>query len=322
MPPIGRPNMLTATTETSASAGGQRTGQRRPRRTLATLTLTATAAFVLTACGGNGGSATGDDAPLLVAAAFAPLADIAASVGGDLVEVVSLTPPGVEPHDLELSADQVATIADADLVISIPGFQPAVDEAIAQQAADRSLDATSGIALLDRDGAGDPHVWLDPANVAVIAHAVADDLAAADPAHAETFQANATALADEMDAITEEYRTRLASCESTVIVTSHDAFGYLANAFGFEQTSISGISPEAEPSPARLAEIADFVTANGVTTIYSEELMSPRVAEVIADETGVQVAILSPIESLEDGETIADVMRANLDVLVAGQRCS
>lgn len=305
----------------------------RPRHLIWSAALVA-AALALTGCGGAPAGTDADAGTLTVAAAFAPLADIARTVGGDAVEVVTITPPGVEPHDFELSADQVITIADADLVLSIPGFQPAVDEAIAQQAADRAVDATSGIELLvagddhadenedhAHDGTTDPHIWLDPANVATIGHTLADALSAVDPDNAVKFQANANALSQEMDAIATKYRAALANCESTILVTSHGAFAYLANAFGFTQVGITGLTPEAEPSPARLAEITNFVKANGVTTIYTEELMSPRVAEVIAAETGAQVAVLNPIESLADGETIADVMRANLDVLADGQRC-
>lgn len=284
------------------------------------LALLAASALTLSGCG-VWDAANREDAEMTVVASIAPLADIARTVGGDVVDVVTLTPPGVEPHDLELSADQVIEIAKASLVVFIPGMQPAVDEAIAQQAADRAIDATAGLDLITVDGTTDPHVWLSPANVAAIGESLATAFGDLSPGHRSIFAANAKALTDEMSAITAEYQAALASCESTTLVTSHGAFAYLADEFGFTQVGITGLTPEAEPSPARLAEISDFVKANNVTTIYSEELMSPRVAEVIAAETGVQVAVLDPIESLDDGVTIADVMRSNLDVLVEGQRC-
>lgn len=286
----------------------------RPRHLIWSAALVA-AGLALTGCGGS--ATSGDDSDTLtVVAAFAPLADIAEAVGGDAVEVISLTPPGVEPHDLELSAEQVAAIADADLVISIPGFQPAVDEAVVQQAPDRSLDASSAVLRSEN-----PHVWMSPINAATIARSVNDALSQIKPDAEPTFRAGYDAFAATMSEIDAEYRTALANCESTVIVSSHDAFEYLAKEYGFTTMSVSGISPEAEPSPARLAEITDFVKANGVTTIYTEVLLDPSVAEVIAAETGAQVAVLDPIESLTDGATIADVMRSNLDVLIEGQRC-
>lgn len=277
-------------------------------------------------------SGSGSTRPSVVAA-FAPLATVASAVGGSAVDVATLTPPGAEPHDLELSAAQVAQISEADLVLYVKGFQPAVDEAIAQHAADHAIDVSAGLTLRAADhgdhgdthsdtaqGATDPHVWLDPRNMATIGGAVAERLASIAPDAGAA--ANAQAFASAMDALDADYRAGLADCASRTMVVSHEAFGYLADAYGLEQVGISGITPEAEPSPARLAAVADVVRTSGATTIYSETLMDPRVAQTLADEVGVQTAVLDPIEGIPSGSTYEDLMRANLATLITGQRCA
>jgi zinc transport system substrate-binding protein len=312
---------------------------RRAVRTSLPLSLAA-GALLLTACGS---ATTSDDAAASpaadgtasVVAAFYPLEYAARQVGGDAVTVTSLTPPGVEPHDLELTAAQVAEIASADLVLYVKGFQPAVDEAVEQQAADRAIDVSAGLTLLageahaDSDapaveGATDPHVWLDPANMATIGTTVGDRIAELVPGSAATVRADSAAFAQAMTALDAEYADALATCATRDLVVSHEAFGYLADAYGFTQVGISGLSPEAEPSPARMREVADLVRANGVSTIYYETLVDPKVAQTIADETGAQTAVLDPLEGLAEGSSgdYASVMADNLATLVAGQSCS
>lgn len=257
-------------------------------------------------------------------AAFYPLQYAAERVGGSGVSVANLTEPGIEPHDLELSAQQVGEIADADLVLYVKGFQPAVDEAIAQQAPDRAIDVSSEISTLTLDGAADPHVWLDPANMSAIGTAIAERLAEISPDGAAAFAKNSTALSSAMSALSTEYSTALAQCRTRTMVVSHDAFGYLAKAFGLTQVGISGLSPDAEPSPARLREVADVVKSQNVDTIYYETLVDPKVAQTIADETGATAQKLDPLEGLQPGATgdYASVMRENLTTLAKGQGCS
>ena len=262
--------------------------------------------------------------PRSVVTAFYPLEYAAGQVGGDAVTVTSLTPPGVEPHDLELTAAQVAEIASADLVLYIKGFQPAVDEAIAQQAADRAIDVSAGLTLLageahseeegaahsdeeaahsDEEGANDPHVWLDPANMAAIGTLIGERIAELSPDAAATVEGNSAAFAQAMNDLDARFADGLAQCASRDLVVSHEAFGYLAAAYDLTQVGISGLSPEAEPSPARMREVADLVRANGVSTIYYETLVDPKVAQTIADETGAQTAVLDPLEGLVEGST-------------------
>lgn len=280
--------------------------------------LVASAALLLAACGGPASNA--EAGTTSVVAAFYPLQFVAQQVGGDTVSVTSLTEPGIEPHDLELTAAQVAAIAEADLVLYIKGFQPAVDEAVDQQAGDRAIDVTAGLTRLGND----PHVWLNPKNLASIGQAVADRLSLIDPSSATTIATNEAALASSMKALDSDYRDGLASCRFTDLVVSHEAFGYLAAAYGLTQVGISGLSPEAEPSPARMKDVANLVSSTGITTIYYETLVDPKVAQTIADETGATAAVLDPLEGLVAGSTADYVvlMRQNLETLRTGQDCT
>ena len=296
-------------------------------RTLTLPVLLSAAVFVLSACGGSNAA---DDAngKTSVVAAFYPLQYAAQAVGGDSVAVTTLTEPGVEPHDLELTAAQVAQIAEADVVLYIKGFQPAVDEAVAQQAGDRAIDVAADLSRLNGDEsegeALDPHVWLNPLNMASIGQTIATRLADVDPDSAAAVTANAAALRDSMSTLDGEYKTGLATCARTDMVVSHEAFAYLAEAYGLTQVGISGLSPEAEPSPARMRDVADLVTREGITTIYYETLVDPKVAQTIADETGASAAVLDPLEGLAADSTAdyVSVMQQNLATLETGQGCT
>ncbi|MFM2439002.1 MAG: hypothetical protein RLZ55_1827 [Actinomycetota bacterium] len=294
------------------------------------MVTTAGALLALTACGSPGsgsgeGSATGSAAAgqVKVVAAFYPLAYAAEQVGGDSVAVSTLTPPGVEPHDLELTPAQVAQIKDADVVLYVPGFMPAVDQAVAQQAQGKAVDASAGIAPLTTDGGQDPHVWLDPASMTTIGANTAAAIEKAAPGNAAAVRSNQASFAGEMSALSQEFTTGLAQCTIKDLVVSHAAFGYLARAYGFTQVGISGLSPDAEPSPARVAEVSNLVRNNGVTTVYYETLVDPKVAETVAKEAGAQSAVLDPIEGLSQGsdQNYQTLMQANLKALVQGQAC-
>lgn len=287
----------------------------------------ATTAFSLTAC--SSGTTSGSPGQPTVVAAFYPLEYAARTVGGNAISVSGLTPAGAEPHDLELSAAQVAQIAEADLVLYVKGYQPAVDEAVAQQAADHSLDVSAGLTLLatgdnPEAGATDPHVWLNPINMASIGAAVAERLTSIDGAQAPSFAKNSEMLTAQMTTLNDQYTAGLATCRSRTMVVSHEAFAYLGAAYGLTQVGISGLSPDAEPSPARIKDVAAIVTSEGITTIYYETLVDPKVAQTLADETGVATAVLDPIEGLMQGstDTYSTLMAKNLATLLAGQGCA
>ncbi|MGZ8600085.1 MAG: metal ABC transporter substrate-binding protein [Actinomycetota bacterium] len=273
------------------------------------------------------------DQGLTVVASFYPLAEAAERVTGDLGTVLNLTPAGVEPHDLELAPDDVEALVTADVVVYLGGgFQPAVEDAVGQ-AEGTVVDvlASSGELLPPADGdeelAGDPHVWLDPERFAAIVDAVADALAGVDPSSADPLRERAASFRGELEALDDELAEGLASCERRLLVVNHAAFGYLADAYDLEQVAISGLAPEAEPDPARLAELRTLVQDEGVTTIFTEELASPEVAEALADDVGVTTAALNPLEGLTDeefaaGEDYGSVMRENLSTLRGALGCA
>ncbi len=292
------------------------------------------------------GCGTGDDAGpgsdrLRVTASFYPLQWATERIGGDLVDVAALTPPGAEPHDLELTPKQVAGLSGSDVVVYLAGFQPAVDDAVAQQAPEAAFDvapvadltiagaddhAEEGAGHTDDEGhdAADPHFWLDPVRFQDVARAIADRLAEADPDNAEAYRTNATALVGELADLDEEFEAGLAQCDQDQLVTAHTAFAYLADRYGFSQEGIAGISPDAEPDAAALRDLTELVREHGVTTVYTETLASPALAETVARETGAQVAVLDPVEGLSDasaGDDYLEVMRSNLETLRAGQQC-
>lgn len=313
---------------------------RRNRPGLRRLSSLAALALVpalgVAACGDD---ASGTSAPVSVAVAFYPLQFVAERVAGNRADVVNLTKPGAEPHDLELTPGDVATLTAVDLVVYLPGFQPAVDESV-QQVGDRALDVSRAARLLapahgdegegqhegeDGDGRHDPHFWLDPTRLADVADAVAGRLTDLDPDAASTYSTNAERLRTDLETLDADLTAGLSGCDSRTIVTSHEAFGYLAERYHLEQVGIAGLNPDAEPGAAALAEVADFVRANGVTTIYYETLVSPDVANTVASETGASTAVLDPIEGLTEasaGQDYLAVMRANLDTLRRGQSCS
>jgi zinc transport system substrate-binding protein len=278
-----------------------------------------------------------------VVTSFYPIQFVTQQIAGTGLPVTALTKPGAEPHDLELAPQDVAGLTKARLVIYADGFQPAVDEAMAQVDPSRVLDVADAASLTlaptedghDHSGesedehaehaSSDPHFWLDPQRYAAVAKAVAARLATDDPARAATYTANAEALAAKLTALDGEFTQGLASCDSKVLVTSHAAFGYLAQRYGLEQHGISGVSPEAEPSAAGLKEISDLVRNEGVTTIYQETLVEPKFAQTVATSTGAKLSTLDPIEGITTesaGKDYFEVMRSNLTALQQGLGCS
>jgi zinc transport system substrate-binding protein len=285
------------------------------------------AVLVLSGCGGSGA----DDRRTVVAA-FYPLAWAAEEIAGDDVEVVNLTPPGAEPHDIELTPRDVELVEDADLVLYLGhGFMPALEEAVEGHAS--AIDLLGGQQLRtggDEHGDGeepagqddepeqqDPHVWLDPRRLAAIAATIGEALG--DPDAADD-------LIGRLEELDRELRAGLSDCARHEIVTSHAAFGYLADAYGLSQSALSGISPEAEPSPRALERLVEQVEEEGATTVFFETLVSPRLAETVAREAGAETAALDPLEGLGEeelaaGEDYVSVMRANLAALRQALGC-
>jgi zinc transport system substrate-binding protein len=293
------------------------------------IVLTLVSLLAWTACGGSDDGGSGER----VIASFYPIAFAAERVAPE-ADVENLTPAGAEPHDLELSPRTVEEIANADVVLYLgAGFMPALEETVDDH--EGAVDLLSGQQLLaaaESDGHGaaeeseeehteesgrDPHVWLDPTRFGAIARAIADALG--EPQGADALVADLK----ELDA---EFRAGLADCERREIVTSHAAFGYLADAYDLEQIPLTGVSPEAEPSAQAVEELVDDVREEGATTVFFETLISPELAETVAREADAETAVLNPLEGLtedeiEDGADYFTVMRENLAALRKALGC-
>ncbi|MBB6629386.1 zinc ABC transporter substrate-binding protein [Nocardioides sp. KIGAM211] len=278
--------------------------------------------LVLGGCAAFTGS---DTAGIQVATAFYPLEYVAQRVAGDLGTVQNLTAPGKEPHDLELTIRETAAVAGADLVVYESGFQPAVDAAVDQNSTGDVLDATDVVELEDyADGQVNPHFWQDPLRMAALGDAVAKHLADLDPDHADTYRTNAADLRSDLEDLDTAYADGLADCERTTIVVSHDAFGYLAK-YGLDMAPIAGLSPDAEPTPADLAKLQDLIRSDGITTVFGERLVSPRLTQSLADDMGITAAVLDPLEGLTADDEDADylsIMTDNLHALEKANGCS
>ena len=293
----------------------------------AALATALASALLLAGCGGSAdGAGNGRSA----VAAFYPLAWVTGRVAGDDWTVENLTQPGQEPHDLALTIAQTAALEDADLIVLEDGFQPAVDATV-EEADAPVLDAAAVVGLLpasedehEEHGDVDPHFWLDPLLVADLADAVADELGEIDPDAARTYADNAAELRTELESLDADYTAGLASCERSTTVVSHQAFAYLSR-YGLDFEPIAGLSPDAEATAADLARLQQLITEDGVTTVFSERLVSPKMAETLADDLGVSTAVLDPIEGLSDDtadEDYLSLMRENLTALQQANGCS
>ncbi|WP_068113101.1 metal ABC transporter substrate-binding protein [Nocardioides dokdonensis] len=302
--------------------------------------------LALSGCGAlTSDDGSGSDGSRTVVAGLYPLQYVAQRVAGDAFDVENLTQPGGEPHDLELGIGQTAALADAALLVYIDSLQPAVDEAAEEVAGVEVLDAASVVDLISFEdehsdeedaedehsddhsghdhGELDPHFWLDPARMADLGDAVAERLADIDPDEAAAFEERAAELRSDLEALDEEYTEGLSGCEIRTVVTNHDAFGYLEK-YDLELASINGFSPDAEPTPAALAELQDLIAETGITTVFSESLVSPQAAEVLAVDAGVDTAVLDTIEGLTEetaDEDYLSLMRSNLAALEGANRC-
>jgi zinc transport system substrate-binding protein len=270
---------------------------------------------------GCGGVAT-ESGKETVVAAFYPLAWAAQEIGGGGVDVHNLTPPGAEPHDIELTPRDVDRIRKADLVLFLgDGFQPALEKAV-QDRHGPSVDLLRGLRLAaapkgEEKLAVDPHVWLDPVRFAALVKRIGRALHRPRPA---------SRLATRLGALDREYRRSLSSCRRREIVTSHAAFGYLAARYGLRQIPLTGLSPEAEPGPRAVQRLVHEVESSGAPTVFFESLVSPKLAQTVAREAGAKTAVLDPIEGLTKDELAAgddyvSLMRRNLETLRKALAC-
>jgi zinc transport system substrate-binding protein len=286
--------------------------------------LLVTSLVLLVGCSSTSEQPSGSESskarPATVVATFYPLAWMTEQIGGADVAVTNLTPPGVEPHDLELAADQVELLEKADLAIVLgQQFQPGPEKVAAR----RSLPT---ITVLKKNEANDPHIWLDPVRFSDVRKEIVAQLVQLRPDEATQFETRSTALGQALAALDADFREGLRSCRRRLVVSTHEAFGRLASRYGLKQEGIAGLAPDVEPDPQRLADLADLVRSTGTTTVFTEELAPADFAATLARETGVVTKVLSPLEGLTNAQTTVDasyltVMRDNLAALKGALDC-
>ncbi|MFH0175839.1 metal ABC transporter substrate-binding protein [Streptomyces cacaoi] len=289
----------------------------------------------LSACSSDSAAATNTD-KFDVVASFYPMAFLAEQIGGAHVNVSSLTEPGQEPHDLEISAQQTAALQESDAVLYLKDLQPSVDDAVAQSEIKTKIDAAS-LTTLEKHGnevgghaaehddheneelSGlDPHIWLDPVRYSQVAEGVGKAFEKADPDHAADYKANTAALVKKLGALNTQFKDGLANTKTKVFVTTHAAFGYLAERYGLTEEAINGLDPESEPSAARVKELEKMAKADGVTTVFYETLVSDKTAKTIASDANLKTDVLDPIEGITKksrGTDYFSVQEANLKAL-------
>ncbi|MGK5549312.1 metal ABC transporter substrate-binding protein [Streptomyces sp. URMC 127] len=312
---------------------------RAPRiRTAAIATAAALGLLALSACSSSDGAGKAADGKLAVVASFYPMQYLAEQIGGDHVSVTNLTKPGVEPHDLELKPKQIGSLGDAGAIVYLKGVQPAVDEAIKQSKNKHAVDVASLTTLeehgtevdghhhttgdnhshSEHEGGDDPHIWLDPVKYAEAAKGVAKTLAEADPDHKGDYEKNAGALVEKLGALDAKFKDGLKNRASDTFITTHAAFGYLAERYGLTEEAISGLDPESEPSAARIKELHALAEEHHVSTVFFETLANPATAKTLAKDLKLKTDVLDPIEGITDdsrGRDYIGVMEANLAAL-------
>ncbi|MET9517753.1 metal ABC transporter substrate-binding protein [Streptomyces sp. NPDC002994] len=319
-------------------------------RRLRLIPTAATAAAVtlgllsVSACSSSSGAADKNgEGKLDVVASFYPMQYLAEEIGGEHVDVSALTKPGVEPHDLELSPKQTAGLGQADFILYLKGLQPAVDEAVAQSGVKNTVDA-AGLTHLEEHGTdvghdehgaeeekhaeeeghehseagGDPHIWLDPVKYAEVAKGVGKALEKADPDNAAAYKKNTDALVGKLDGLHTKFEKGLKNADTRTFITTHSAFGYLAERYDLKQEGISGLDPDSEPSLSRMKDLQKIAKKDKVTTVFFETLVSDKTAKTLAGDTGLKTDVLDPLEGITDkskGDDYIKVMESNLAAL-------
>lgn len=295
------------------------------------------AILVLTLAGCGGSTATQAPTPptasptppaVPVVASFYPMAYFTQRIGGERVQVKNLVPAGAEPHEYEPTPQDVTAMTRAKLIVyNGAGLEPWVKKLLPQLPAETvKVEATKGLPLVKAEGALDPHIWLDPVLAQQEVDNILAGLVAVDPQGKDTYQTNAGKFKDDLQALDRRFAEALTKCKGKTFITAHEAFGYLATRYRLTMVAISGLSPEAEPSPAKLKEVTRLAKKHGTKVLYVETLVSSKFADTIAREVDATVRVLNPLEGLTDAELAAGkdylkVMDENLTNLKAGLNC-
>lgn len=281
--------------------------------------------------------------PLRVVASFYPLAEFARAVGGSLVNIETITPAGTEPHDYEPTSEQIASVYEADILLSNGGGVDAWATRVAPDVSSHGIKVMEMSKIMnvlkpaeggeDSNAAFDPHFWLNPVLAIKEVEFIKNAFIEKDVVNTEIYTKNADAYIAKLSALDDAYRTGLASCKTKTVITSHAVFAYLAQEYGardgkegFEAIAITGLSPDEEPSAGRLAEIAKLAKEKQVGYIFFETLASPKLAQTLAREIGAKTLVFNPLEGVSDtdqvlGKNYVSIMQENLTNLKTGMVC-
>lgn len=276
------------------------------------------------------------DKSLKIVTTFYPMYDFTKNVIGSNGKVEMLIPAGTEPHDFEPAPKDIAKIENADVFVynsdSMETWVPKVLKTLDNKNI-KVVDASKGISLMEgtdeeedkhagkeQEQPLDPHVWLDPVLAQKEVENIKQAVIEVDSPHKQDYEKNAEQFITKLKDLDNEFKTTFGNAKHKEFVTQHAAFGYLAKEYGLTQIPIAGLSPDQEPSPAKLADLQKYVKDNNIKIIYFEEIASPKVAKALADETGAKTAVLSPIEGITKDEQAKGIdyisyMKKNLDAL-------
>jgi zinc transport system substrate-binding protein len=297
------------------------------------------ATSLLVACGGSGSNSPNEaSSKITVAASFYPITEIVQRVGGDDVELLALTAPGVEPHDSELSAKQLEDLTKADIVFYIGGgFQPDLEKAIDSLPDSVStVDLLKSVEVIDTEESGendhshsdaDPHIWLDPANMAEMAITVAAEISKVEAIASTTaLTERLNTYANELNEVGTLMDTTFESCERKELVSAHDAFTYFTKRANLVAVPISGVDPENEPSAKELEATAKIAKDKNVTTVFFEEILPKAFADTVAKAIGASIDSINAVETisqsdLDVGVTYSSIMKSNITKISTALGC-
>lgn len=301
------------------------------------IVMAAALLLIITGCHKNEAPKTATTSPKLkVIATVYPVYEFVRQVGGDKVDVSMLVPVGAEPHDWEPSAKDLVKLRESKAVFFHgAGFESWIGKLLNKDNLGNSqaIEISKGIPLMkqedeeeaehshshghNHDAETDPHLWLDPVLAQQQVKNIALALSNIDAANKDYYDANAQRYIAELESLHKEYQTALADVKQRSFVTNHAAFGYLAARYNLKQLSIMGLAPDAEPTPDRMAKLVKTVRENKLKYVFAETVVSSKLAETIARETGAGVLLLHPVDQLTEnewkaGQNYLSLMRANL----------
>ena len=256
--------------------------------------------IIMNIVSGCGGQQSADKSKLQVAASFYPMAEFVQAVGGDKVQVTTLVPDGAEPHDWEPSPKDLTRLGRAQVFVYNGMVEPWAQQALDALSERKIMPVETGRGLFARAGKQDPHVWVSPKKAIVEVQRITEALCEADAKHVDEYKANSRAYIAKLEQLDKQLTEVAQKAPKRVFVTAHAAFGHLAEDYGLRQLSVAGISAEAEPTPGDLQRLITTVKRDKVRYVFFETLTDPKIAKLVAQETGAQTAVLDPLEGLDE----------------------